>query len=320
MNNPTVVVCGTINMDTFVSVKNFPVAGETTIGKQGLQSLGGKGANQATACARLGVRTVLLSAVGSDPQGDAVLSELADHGVNVEYVKTTSQPTGQAFIMNDDSGENVIIVVSGANELVSPASYRSVVNRLREQGSVPVVLAQGELTPEHSAELPVLVKDSDSRLVLNLGPVTTRDPDLLAVADPLIVNAGEARDVLDVPRETTLNEVLDKLSALSKSVVVTLGGEGAVVLDHGISATEAVYIPALRLDGVVDTTGAGDAFAGTVAAAMAQGESLVDACRLGNAAGALATQRQGAAASYATGEQIRALAENSELPAQSVEQ
>lgn len=303
----TVVVCGTINMDTFVSVKKFPQPGDTTIGKQGLQSLGGKGANQAAACAHMGTRTVLLSAIGRDPQGDAALKALTDHGVTVEYIETTSEPTGQAFIMNDATGENIIIVVSGANELVSPASFRPLVEEFRAQGPVPVVLAQGELTPEHSAELPRLAEHPDTRLVLNLGPVTTRDEKLLQAADPLIVNEGEARDVLDVPRETPFEEVLDQLAGIAKSLVVTLGAEGAVVVEAGAGASGAKTIPAQTVNNIVDTTGAGDAFAGTLAAALAGGATLTQAARLGNAAGALATQKQGAAASYATEEQIRAL-------------
>lgn len=299
----TVVVCGTINMDTFVSVDSFPQPGDTIIGKQGLQSLGGKGANQAAAAAHMGVRTVLLSAVGSDGQGDVALKELREHGVVTEYIASTQQPTGQAFIMNDASGENVIIVVSGANELVSPASFRRTLQTLQEQGPVPVVLAQGELTPEHSAELPQLA--GQARLVLNLAPVTTRDRDLIAAADPLILNEGEARDVLEVPRETPLEELLDQLAGLAKSVVVTLGAQGAVVVGEGGSASDAIHIPALPVTNIVDTTGAGDAFAGTLAAALANGEDLIDAARWGNTAGALATQRQGAAASYASVEEIK---------------
>ncbi|KAB1502826.1 ribokinase [Corynebacterium sp. 320] len=304
----TVVVCGTINVDTFVSVNKFPVAGETIIGEQGPQSLGGKGANQAVACALMGPHTVLLSAVGNDPNGDMAVAELQDRGVNVEYVEHTDLPTGQAFIMNDSEGENIIIVTSGANQVVNPSLQRPIVQRLRQQGSVPVVLAQGELTPEHSALLPRLVQNSDSRLVLNLAPVTTRDQDLLRTANPLIVNATEARDVLELDFDTPIEQVLEQLTKLSQSVVVTLGAQGAVVVDEGRSAAEAVWIPAAKLDQVVDTTGAGDAFVGTVTAALAEGATLVEACRLGNAAGALATQKRGAATSYANAAEVKALA------------
>lgn len=310
-DSATVIVSGTINVDTFVRVDSFPNPGETTIGRRGIEGLGGKGANQAAACAHMGVHTVLLSAVGRDAQGELALTQLGEHGVNTEYIEQTHQPTGQAFIMNDASGENIIIVTSGANELVSPALQQETVQQLRAQGPVPVVLAQGELTPEHSAELPKLVANSDSRLVLNLAPVTTRDPQLLAHADPLILNEGEAADILELPRSTPLEEIFAALRPIARSVVVTLGSQGAVILRKDDSGADAdpIRIPAVRVEQVVDTTGAGDAFCGTLAAALAQGDSLEDACRLGAAAGALATQKPGAAGSYATEAEIRALGE-----------
>lgn len=303
-SNATVVVSGTTNVDTFVTVQNFPQPGETTIAEPGIEGLAGKGANQAAACAHMGVNTVLLSAVGNDPQGELAITELREHGVNTDYIVSSRQPTGRAFIMNDPSGENIIIVTSGANELVSPAQQRETVDDLRRRGPVPIVLAQGELTPEHSVQLPRLVANSDSRLVLNLAPVTTRDPDLLAVADPLVLNEGEAAAVLDAAPGTPIEELLERLRPIARSVVVTLGQRGAMILEGD---AEPVHIPAVYVERVVDTTGAGDAFCGTLAAALAQGETLVDACTLGAAAGALATQKRGAAGSYATENEIRRL-------------
>ncbi|MGJ4093502.1 ribokinase [Corynebacterium macclintockiae] len=305
-SNATVVVSGTTNIDTFVTVQNFPQPGETTIAKPGIEALGGKGANQAAACAHMGVNTVLLSAVGNDPQGELALKQLREHGVNTDYIVISRQPTGRAFIMNDPSGENIIIVTSGANELVSPAQQRETVDELRRQGPVPIVLAQGELTPEHSAQLPKLVANSDSRLVLNLAPVTTRDPDLMAAADPLVLNEGEAAAVLGEAPGTPVEELTDRLRIIARSVVITLGQRGALILEKD---AEPVHIPAVHVDRVVDTTGAGDAFCGTLAAALAQGETLVDACTLGAAAGALATQKRGAAVSYASENEVRRLGE-----------
>ncbi|MEL4153567.1 PfkB family carbohydrate kinase, partial [Corynebacterium bovis] len=198
---PTVVVCGTVNIDTFVGLETFPRPGETVIGRQGLRSLGGKGANQAVACARMGVHTVLLASVGQDPLGDSALADLRGHGVDVTHVRRVADPTGQAFIMNDRAGENIIVVTSGANEATDPRDSVGTVGTLREQGSVPVVLAQGELTPEHSVRIPGLLAEG-TRLVLNLAPVTTRDAGLLAAADPLIVNEHEAADLLGADAAT----------------------------------------------------------------------------------------------------------------------
>lgn len=304
-----VAVCGTINVDTFVGLDAFPAPGETVIGKRGVQGLGGKGANQAAAAAHMGVTTKLLSAVGPvegenpDPLAELALRELESHGVDTAHVAQVEQPTGQAFIMNDAVGENIIIVTSGANETVSP---RGLIGVLEEGGSeqVKVLLAQGELTPEHSAELPALAEAlPGARFVLNLAPVTTRDAGLLAAADPLMVNELEAADVTGMPRDTPFEELVEALRDVSQSAVVTLGPKGAAV----ITQDDVQFVPSPPSPNVVDTTGAGDAFCGTFAAALAQGADMVEAVQLGAAAGSLATQKAGAAGAYATEDEVRSL-------------
>ena len=313
---PVVLVCGTVNIDTFVRVDAFPAAGETVIATPGAlsdggnQALGGKGANQAVAAARFAeAATVrLIATVGEDAAGDTALGVLQDAGVDVSGVaRTADAPTGQAFIMNDAVGENIIIVTSGANTVTDPATCAG-------EESADVLLAQGELTPEHSAALPALAERTGARFVLNLAPVTTRDRALTAAADPLIVNETEAADVLGVPRDLGLDEVLDGLAAavgrgLATSAVVTLGAQGALVIE-GDGEDERTMVASPAVSEVVDTTGAGDAFAGTLATALAQGMSLVDAARYAAAAGSLAVRAAGAASSYASGDAVRDLAEN----------
>ena len=313
---PVVLVCGTVNIDTFVRVDAFPTAGETVIATPGAlsdggnQALGGKGANQAVAAARFAEDATvrLIATVGEDAAGDTALGVLQDAGVDVSGVaRTADAPTGQAFIMNDAVGENIIIVTSGANMVTDPASCAG-------EESANVLLAQGELTPEHSAALPALAERTGARFVLNLAPVTTRDRALIAAADPLIVNETEAADVLGVPRDLGLDEVLDGLAAavgrgLATSAVVTLGAQGALVIE-GDGEDERTMVASPAVSEVVDTTGAGDAFAGTLATALAQGMSLVDAARYAAAAGSLAVRAAGAASSYASGDAVRDLAEN----------
>ena len=313
---PVVLVCGTVNIDTFVRVDAFPAAGETVIATPGAlsdggnQALGGKGANQAVAAARFAEDATvrLIATVGEDAAGDTALGVLQDAGVDVSGVaRTADAPTGQAFIMNDAVGENIIIVTSGANMVTDPASCAG-------EESADVLLAQGELTPEHSAALPALAERTGARFVLNLAPVTTRDRALIAAADPLIVNETEAADVLGVPRDLGLDEVLDGLAVavgrgLATSAVVTLGAQGALVIE-GDGEDERTMVASPAVSEVVDTTGAGDAFAGTLATALAQGMSLVDAARYAAAAGSLAVRAAGAASSYAPGDAVRDLAEN----------
>ena len=323
---PIVVVCGSTNVDTFTTVSEFPAPGETVIGKRGIQSLGGKGANQAAASAHLGnprgVRTVFLSAVGlegEDPLSELAIGELKHHGVDVRHVARVTEPTGQAFIMNDATGENIIVVMSGANETVNPLDYVELLrggvaaadsegqSGCAPVGEVKVLLAQGELTPEHSALLPELAAAvPDAHFVLNLAPVTTTDSALMAAADPLMVNEIEAADVLGLPRDTPQEELFAELGKVAKSAVVTLGSQGAAIIAPG---EQVQIVPSPPSPEVVDTTGAGDAFAGTFAAALAAGETMVRAAQLGACAGSLATRKNGAAASYATEAEIRALAE-----------
>jgi ribokinase len=319
-----VFVCGTVNIDTFVRVDAFPTAGETVIATPGAlpdggnQALGGKGANQAVAAARFAVTTGddtdttvrLIATVGEDAAGETALGVLQDAGVDISGVARTSvAPTGQAFIMNDAAGENIIIVTSGANTVTDPASFPGKEGEERAD----VLLAQGELTPEHSASLPALAERLGARFVLNLAPVTTRNPDLVAAADPLIINETEAADVLGVPRDTLLDELLDAFAAavergLAVSAVVTLGDQGSLLVADG-ERTMVASPPVPEMPEVVDTTGAGDAFCGTLAAALAEGETLIDAACLASAAGSLAVRSRGAAASYAGRDEIRRCAE-----------
>ncbi|WP_420099432.1 ribokinase [Corynebacterium sp.] len=302
---PSVVVCGSVNVDNFVRVDRFPTAGETTIASPNGRALGGKGANQAVAAARYLDGTVVFQAtVGADADGDAALATLTDYGVDVSAVARAPQdvPTGKAFIMNDADGENIIVVTSGANEYTVPAAQDA-------GGTAAVLLAQGELTPEHSAALPQLAQRLGARFVLNLAPVTTRDPGLLAAADPLILNESEAAEVFGTTSDATdATSVADAAVAavdagLATSVLVTLGARGAVL----VTAEGRTDIDPVPADSVVDTTGAGDAFCGTFAAALAEGEDVVTAAHLASAAGSLAVRGRGAAPSYAGRDEVRAL-------------
>ena len=300
-STPSVVVCGSLNVDTFVRVDRFPTAGETTIASPNGTALGGKGANQAVAAARyLDGAVIFQATVGADADGDAALATLTDYGVDVSAVGRAPQgvPTGQAFIMNDPEGENIIVVTSGANEYTSPATQDDTAT------TAAVLLAQGELTPEHSASLPELAQRLGARFVLNLAPVTTRDPDLLAAADPLVLNESEATEVFGTTPDATAvaDAAVSAVDAgVATSVLITLGVQGAVL----VTAEGRTDIDPLPAENVVDTTGAGDAFCGTLAAALAEGEDLVAAAHLASAAGSLAVRGRGAAPSYAGRDDVR---------------
>lgn len=245
-----VVVVGSANADLVVSVSRRPSAGETVMGSDTRVLPGGKGANTAVAAARNGAEVSLIGAVGDDPYGEFLLESLSSAGVDTTQVEKVTTPTGLAFITVTPDGENSIIVSPGANSAVTAADVD-----LRD---ARVLVASLEVPIEVVEHAVALAGRHGVRVVVNLSPVAELSPDTLAVLDPLIVNEHEAR-------------ALPGLDC-SRSVVVTLGARGADV----ITAEGTRRIPAPEVD-AVDTTGAGDAFIGALAARLAAGADLVDA-------------------------------------------
>jgi ribokinase len=250
-------VVGSANIDHTVIVERWPAPGETVRASSSFVAIGGKGANQAVAAARAGAYVHFVGAVG--PDGDPVLSALATHGVDYSFVTRSDLQTGTAHITVGPDGDNMIVVSSGANaDVTAPQTITG------------VVLAQLEIPFAVVAD----IAGRCDRFILNLSPAATLPDDVLRAADPLIVNEYEATHVdLTVPR----------------SVVITLGADGAEVRDS--AGTRRHPAPAVT---VVDTTGAGDAFAGALAAALAAGADLDTATKAGIAAGSAAVQHRGA--------------------------
>lgn len=283
------IVLGSANRDYTVVVERHPLPGETVLGSDLATGTGGKGANQAAAAARAGGHPVFVSAVGSDASGDAILEDLTAAGVDVAHVVRCDAPTGVALITVSASGENSIVVAAGANARLTAAATAATIAEIAPAGAV--LLAQLEIP------VPVVAAAADAnaraggRLVLNLSPITSVPSRMLALADPLIVNESEASDLanstIDSPVDAEI--VAKRLAQTSRSVVLTLGGDGVVFAD----ASGSGHLAAARVT-VVDTTGAGDAFAGALAAALATGATLRDAVAAGSAAGAAAVQYLGA--------------------------
>jgi len=259
----TLIVLGSANIDYTVVVDRRPEPGETVLANQLVMGVGGKGANQAVAAARAGVTPVFLAAVG--PDGSDLVETLRGRGVDVSHVQHCTDPTGIALITVGPDGENSIVVAAGANARLDAAASAQRVRELDPD----VLLAQLEVP----VEVVLAAAREARRFVLNYSPALEVPAELLELADPLIVNELEARG----------------LSATPRSLVVTLGGEGARVTD----AAGDIHVPASAVD-VVDTTGAGDAFAGTLAAALSTGASLAEATAAAVAAGSAAVQYLGA--------------------------
>jgi ribokinase len=259
-----VCVVGSLNIDLVTEVANHPAPGETVRGAGLVRRPGGKGANQALAAAMAGASSRLVGRIG--PDGVRYRQGLVDRGVDCSNVQVVpDQPTGHALIAVDRRGENTIIVVPGANAALTPDELPMDVLR-----SADVLLLQLEVPIPTVLRASRAAAEAGVRLVLNPSPWTALSTEILTLADPVIVNEHEA-DRLPV--------------GVARSVCVTLGGAGA--------RWEDTVVPAPMVD-MVDTTGAGDAFAGTLAAALASHADRKLALRAAVAAGAHACTYAGA--------------------------
>lgn len=290
-SSPGVVVVGSINADLVVTLARHPHPGETVLGRSMTVLPGGKGANQAVAAAQLGADTTMIGAVGSDAYAEIALSVLSAAGVNLDLVSRSAGDTGVAVVEVSDDGENTIVVLPGANARVTPEVVSASADVI-EKASVVVV--QGELP---AGSIDSAIRFARGRVIVNLAPVIQLERAVLLRADPLVVNEHEGVLVLDQlggPPVTGHPAVLDALVACGfPSVVMTLGGSGALFSEgDGVRAVPAPSVP------VVDTTGAGDAFVGALAARLVAGATLEEAVRSAVRVGAYAVQRTGAQPSY----------------------
>ena len=287
----SVVVVGSINVDVVMHVPGFPVPGVTLLADRVERSPGGKGANQAVAAARAGAATRLLGAVGDDGDSAPQVDALVAAGVDVSGVETCrGRTTGTAFVMVAPSGENAIVVDAGAN---GHLDVRRVVAALSDRGATApdVVLLQSEVGAAAVDAAAAAAYERGIRVVVNNGPWLPLAAATLEAADPLVVNEHEAVEACDGSGA----EGADLADAVRRrhrcrSVVVTRGAGGASI--SGAEATARLAAPSV--DRVVDTTGAGDAFVGTLAAVLAQGRSLRPAVEEGQRAGAAVVARLGA--------------------------
>jgi ribokinase len=294
-----VVVVGSVNADLVVRVDRWPAPGETVLGSDLETHPGGKGGNQAVAAARLGGRVGILGRIGQDRHGEFLAETLRRDGVDTGHLLTTPGPTGVALISVGPDGDNSIVVSPGANRHLSeedvtaarPLLAAAAVISLQLEIPMPAVLAAARTGAETGA-----------RVVLNLSPATRVPPELLALCDPLVVNEHEAAFLLGAPGDgdgdgavAAAGRAAALLALGPRSVVITLGAEGAVVA-HG---TDVAPVPSPRVR-PVDTTGAGDAFTGALCGRLAGGDDLVTSARFAARVGAAAVRKAGAQSSFPT--------------------
>ncbi|WP_133911363.1 ribokinase [Streptomyces sp. NBC_00582] len=296
------LVVGSANADLVIGVERRPGAGETVLGSDLAVHPGGKGANQAVAAARLGARTALLARVGDDAHGRLLLDAQRAAGVDTGGVLVGGAPTGVALITVDPSGDNSIVVSPGANGRLTREDVRNAEGLLR---SSRVVSAQLEIPLETVVAVAASLAP-DSRFVLNPSPPRPLPAVLLAACDPLIVNEHEARVLLGEAYDAASGPEDWARFLLAKgprSVVVTLGAEGALVAsaEGGVERVASVAVDA------VDTTGAGDSFTAALAWKLGAGASLAQAAAYAARVGAVAVTRRGAQESFPTAEEVDAL-------------
>ena len=275
-----VVVVGSANLDLVATLDHLPKPGETIVALGYAEHAGGKGVNQAVACARMGARTAFVGCVGNDDAGMFLRGVLENEGIDTTMLRVVDMPTGRAFINVDSRGENEIVVVSGANTQVGIAHDALVLPMAR------VVLMQLEIPLTTVRNALQLARRNGALTVLNPAPFKALDAAVLSLVDVIVPNETES---------AACGGTQALLDAGVKTVLTTLGERGAIINTH----TSATSIAPHKVV-AMDTVGAGDAFIGALSAELARGATINDAASVGAVAGALATTVRGAVPSLPT--------------------
>lgn len=286
---PAVVVVGSANVDFTVQVDRAPKPGETIFGRNLLISFGGKGANQAVAARRAGAAAAFVGKVGQDQHGEQIRTHLETVGIGkVGLISDASCATGVAFILVEPDGRNQIVVASGCNYRLTPAEIDARDHLLTGE----ILLLQLETPVETVFSALRRAKEKGMRTILNPAPATRLPQEVFPLVDLLTPNETEASTLTGVAVEDRggAEEAGANLLAMGcGGVIITLGADGALWM----SKDGAQHFPGFSVQ-PVDSTAAGDAFNGALAAALAEGSALEEAIPFANAAGAVATTRRGA--------------------------
>ena len=302
--SPQVLVIGSLNMDLVVRVPRAPGAGETLAAHGFTTNPGGKGANQAVACARLGAAVGMVGRVGGDAFGAALRGALEADGIDVRHVATAGEASGIAVVTVDDAGENRIAIVAGANARLGVADVEAIAADI---AAAPLLLLQFEVPLATVVRAAQIARAAGRRVVLNPAPARALPDALWPAVDLLVVNETEAAMLAGAVVDGVA-AARDAALALRRRgparVVVTLGRDGAVVADAaGCRRFHALAVEA------VDTTAAGDTFIGALCAGLADGMTLDAAIALGIRAAALCVTRPGAQASIPHRHELAAMPE-----------
>ncbi|WNV09249.1 ribokinase [Tardiphaga sp. 709] len=295
-----IVVAGSINMDVVATADRHPAIGETVTGREVLYFPGGKGANQAVAAAKLGAATMLIGCTGADAFGRDTRAFLAMQGVDLAHVREVAGVGTGTAIITVANADNTIIVVPGANALVSAAEVAAPALR---RGDVAV--SQFEIPLPAIRAFFTRARAAGAITILNPAPAIPIDRELMALVDILILNESELGLLVGVELHETDPDArfVDAASTVQTdhrpNICITLGGRGVIALVDG-----EIHLEAARPVKAIDTTGAGDCFVGAVAAQLADGHSLQSAIGYANVAASLCVQRMGAGPSMPTAQEV----------------
>ncbi len=296
-----VVVIGSSNIDMVAQVNHLPAPGETVGDASFMQSLGGKGANQAVAAARLGGSVTFVTSLGNDMYADILKKNFEKEGITTDYIiNDTQHPTGTALIFVADSGENCIAVAPGANY-----SFSKVIDETE------IVVMQAESPYNTIKSIALLAQQKGKKVLFNPAPACLIDAELMKAIDILVVNEVEAAFVSGIKHTgDNLEKIAEALIAAgTQNVVITLGSHGVYMKN----AHTSVRLPSYQVN-AIDTIAAGDTFCGALAVMCAQKEINIEAINFANAAAAIAVTRSGAQPSIPTLEEVNHFIIENELP------
>ncbi|MFX1500229.1 MAG: ribokinase [Promethearchaeota archaeon] len=296
--NGYVLIIGSSNMDLNIYLKHFPNPGETVTGGIFKKFLGGKGANQAVASVRSGSKTIFIGKIGTDLFGDQMVSTLANEGINTDHlIRDSKDPSGVAFILIDENGENMISVAPGANVNLKPEEVRSKTQLIKNANSVVV---QMEIPIKTIQEVFNVASEGNCIKILNPAPLKHLPVEILRNVDIVIPNEGElSRLHNQLGFKNRLNEGKQKIVQISRDIadlgvefiITTLGNKGSIIFEKKTNKFFEIAAPTVH---TVDTVGAGDCFIGVLASFLNKGETILNAVKFATVAASIAVTRKGA--------------------------
>lgn len=299
MKQPKICVAGSANMDLVTSVKRMPIPGETILGTAFHTFFGGKGANQAVMAAKLGGEVTMLAKVGKDVFGKQYLENFKSYGIITDHIgQTAEHATGIAAITVEESGQNSIIVVGGANMANTPAEMDDAKAVIHSAGAA---VCQLEIPLETTQRFLEIAKAGNVATIFNPAPAQPLPDEIYPLCDYFCPNESETALLTGMQVKTVAEAEKAAQIFLEKgvgAVIITLGSDGALY----VSKNKTLHVPALKVK-AVDTTGAGDSFLGTFAYFIADGSDVETALRNAVKASAISVQKAGAQTSYPTYEE-----------------